>query len=407
MSSGLNTRTGFGKRIGRPRAGRPVVAALFAICISLLTAATTAAAAWKPATSLGDQSALGGEPAFGPTGASAGVVLYASHDSSAGFDRVFARQTGDGGVSWSSASPISGTTSEAGYPAVATNGLSVYAAWIDGYGVKYRRSADGGATWSDEVSISDWHKQLNPSIAVLNGNVAIVWAEWDTGNVQARISSDDGATWAPTETIGATNAQSRARVAYSPAGLFVAYWASAKVIEFTRSLDAGTTWQTPIILAKAGQGSQAVSIAANGADVVVAFGGSQPRLRHSGNAGTSFDRTTYLATNYAGGTALQFADGKFELAYGLCCSAGDFYRTSPDGASWSSPLKVTKTGTITDVSSSAGHALVFYEAGAYTRATVRRQPWDVASNVSESRVTSWPRQADGDREMGLRAVAAI
>lgn len=105
-----------------------------------------------------------GHTALSVDGRGGVVLLYDGAATPGGLQTIFARRSTDGGVTWSPAVALSkaGETSTA--PAVESRGSGDVRAWYyetsgggndDAWNVWYRRSRDGGATWSVPVRISD------------------------------------------------------------------------------------------------------------------------------------------------------------------------------------------------------------------------------------------------------------
>lgn len=105
-----------------------------------------------------------GHTALSVDGRGGVVLLYDGAATPGGPQTIFARRSTDGGVTWSPAIALSkaGETSTA--PAVESRGNGDVRAWYyetsgggndDAWNVWYRRSRDGGATWSAPVRISD------------------------------------------------------------------------------------------------------------------------------------------------------------------------------------------------------------------------------------------------------------
>jgi Neuraminidase (sialidase) len=185
----------------------------------------------------------------------------------------------------------------------------VYATWDrleqNGHGPAYfTRSLDGGITWEAARAIHDpgnRNQTLNNQIvAVASGGGEVLvdfFTEFDTGQdnvVTAHLalvrSTDQGATWsAPIvvsdlRAVGTADPQNSARTLRDAAnlgafasgrdGTLVAVWQDSRFsagardgIAFAVSLDAGSTWSTPVLI-NAVPGVQAllpaVSIAADG-----------------------------------------------------------------------------------------------------------------------------------------------
>lgn len=351
-----------------------------ALVLSVLLAGQSMAASWSTPVVLGaNGSFLGGSPVFAATGADTGVVAYVERDTAVGFSRVYVRGTNDGGITWSVAQLVSGPN-EAGYPAIAAVDQRVYLTWLES-GIRFRKSADGGVTWKLTRKLGAFRQMIWPSIAAApGGKVAVSWAEWDTDRIRVRISDNRGRTFSPADTIGTTTmtAESKTAAAYGDGVLYVAYWGSANRLKLRRTTNDGLSWKATQRLATDGHASQQVSIAAVGAQAVVAFGGFDVRFRTTTDKGLSWSPTTVLGINSNnGGIAATFAEGTFHLAYATGSPGVQWqtahYRTSADGLTWAVPSTVVSAATAspTGVGALAGDPLVFYEGAAF-RAEVRR-----------------------------------
>ena len=117
---------------------------------------------------------------------------------------VFYKRSVDGGVSWTPDILISGTLDDLQDACVAVDGQRVHAVWtklISGaYEVHYRQSTNGGTDWRPVVTI-----QSNTSIAIYNPSIAVsgayVYLSWQSkfssaeAFISFRASSNYGSQW--------------------------------------------------------------------------------------------------------------------------------------------------------------------------------------------------------------------
>ena len=120
--------------------------------------------------------------------------------------------------------------------------------------LEYRRSVDGGVSWSSAVTLAKPSSRYptvlgDPAIAVLNGLVAFAYRANDStaAYLIVRISHDGGLTWAAPKTVAkvVTNRRNGEQsVAVSPAGIFVA-WTNRVTgsIIVQRSTDQGASFK--------------------------------------------------------------------------------------------------------------------------------------------------------------------
>jgi BNR repeat-like domain len=105
-----------------------------------------------------------GHPVLSVDGSNSVVYLYDGSTVAGGPQTIAAKRSSDGGVTWSSAVTLSVAGENATAPAVESRGNGDVRAWYyqtsgggndDAWNVWYRKSTDGGATWTAAVKISD------------------------------------------------------------------------------------------------------------------------------------------------------------------------------------------------------------------------------------------------------------
>jgi hypothetical protein len=90
------------------------------------------------------------------------TIVYDGPTTDLGPQRIWARRSTDGGLTWSSRVQLSSSSQGSAFTAVAANGRGDVRAWYmqqnggpDAWNVYFRHSTDGGLTWSSPVLLSD------------------------------------------------------------------------------------------------------------------------------------------------------------------------------------------------------------------------------------------------------------
>ena len=105
-----------------------------------------------------------GHTALSVDAAGSAVVLYDGATTDGGLQAIYARHSSDFGATWTAPVRLSVPTEESVAPAVTSTGSGDVRAWyyqtsgggnVDAWNVWYRRSTDGGTTWSSPLRISD------------------------------------------------------------------------------------------------------------------------------------------------------------------------------------------------------------------------------------------------------------
>ena len=180
----------------------------------------------------------------------------------------------------------------------------------------YRHSLDAGKTWEDSVCLSDASEPmpkdpLLPAVAASGDDVFAVWHEKtkDGMNVRFRRSGDGGKTWQPAVFIGERRGSSaHATIAATGRLVHVAFGdhrdGDQTEIYYTRSTDAGITWERERRLTEVPYDSWVPSLAAEGDDVVLAWvdtrdGNEEEYVRVSHDGGRTWGPQTRLTDNLA------------------------------------------------------------------------------------------------------------
>ncbi len=155
---------------------------------------------WLPAAILTDLVYNTPGPAVTATELGAAVVWVNSHD---GNQEIYFKQTTDYGLSWGPDTRLSNNPGASIEPAVAAAGEQLHVVWSDsrfgdGTELVYRQSQDGGLNWSSETRLTiaqGWSSR--PALAARGMDVHLLWQDSRTGDFEIayRRSTNGGQTW--------------------------------------------------------------------------------------------------------------------------------------------------------------------------------------------------------------------
>ncbi len=179
-------------------------------------------------------------------------------DDTSGSQEVYYKRSTDAGATWTQDQALTSTSTFHQYPAIAIDSSdAIHVAWEDdtvahSYEIFYRRSTDGGATWSaaQRLSWTPLSGSYSPALATKADNtVHIVWEDAATGNweIYYKKSTDGGANWSTAKRLTWNSGSS-----YSPAialdstdGIHVVWYDDTPgnyEVCYKRSTDGGANW---------------------------------------------------------------------------------------------------------------------------------------------------------------------
>ena len=135
-------------------------------------------------------------------------------DSSSGNREIYYRKSTTGGATWSATKRFTWNSGSSMKPAIAIDtSNNIHVVWNDDSlmdpSILYKKSTNGGSSWSPyKVVSSSWPGDKNPDIAVDSGNnIHVVWDSYMWGKayweaVCYKKSTDGGSTWSSREILG-------------------------------------------------------------------------------------------------------------------------------------------------------------------------------------------------------------
>ena len=267
---------------------------------------------------------------------------------------------------------ISNNAGTSSSPAIAVSGNNVHVVWHDttpgSFDIFYKRSSDGGATFSPTINLSDnTHQSTRPAIAVSGNNVYVVWDDSEPGNFDIfyRRSTNGGASFTePIKNLSNTAGISfRPAIAVSGNNIHVVWQDDTGQaptiydILYRRSTDGGTTFPNVIKNLSSNAGaSEFPAIATSGSNVHVVWddgtsGNFDILYRRSTDGGTTFPNVIKNLSDNAGPSqvpAIAVSDNYVHVVW-VDSTSGNvdiLYRRSMDGGiAFTDPIKNLSSNT--------------------------------------------------------------
>jgi len=236
---------------------------------------------WNPAERLTWKSGYSRSPALAVESSDTVHLTWA--DETSGNYEIYYRKTTDGGSTWSAAKRLTWTSDYSGSPAMAINSSNhIHIVWHESSTefdaqIYYRKSTDGGASWG-AVKRLTWSSGLSLSPAIVidsNETIHAVWDDDKTGNseIYYRRSSNGGATWSSAKRLTWTSEQS----AYSSLAvdskntlhlIWRDYTPGNYEIYYKNSADGGVTWSPALRLTRTSGASMNPTMAIDSGDTI-------------------------------------------------------------------------------------------------------------------------------------------
>ena len=288
-------------------------------------------------------------------------------DDTPGNWEVYYRKSTDSGTTWSAVRRLTWTKGDSWSPDVAIDSSgTIHVVWDDdtpeGLEIYYKRSQDGGDTWSASQRIT-WTPDFSydPAIAIDSSDtIHIVWYDYASGDsdIYYKQSQDGGDTWGASRRLTWTTGASYTPAVGTTSSVHVVWedeTPGPAEIYYKSSPDSGSTWSAVQSITSTAGGSFMPVLAVDSADHIhVAWYDNTPgnlelyymRSEDDGSSWSSAQRLTwtgggsrYIAMAIDSGNALHIAfyddtPGASEI----------YYKSSADGGTtWGMAQRLTWT----------------------------------------------------------------
>jgi hypothetical protein len=241
---------------------------------------------WKTDKRLTNNVEWSSNPAIAVDGPNIYVVWTAY--TSGGYE-IYFKKSVDGGATWTTDKRLSYTAGESLYPAIAVDGSNIYVVWEDHTpdyyqtNLYFKKSFDGGNNWTTKRRLSyTAGGSYYPAIAVDASNIYVVWQDYTPGDYELyfKKSDDGGVTWTKTKMLTFTMGYSQwPAIAVDASNIYVVwqdYTPGNYEIYFKKSGDGGATWTTDRRLTNDAGQSYEPAIAVYGSKIYVVWADNAP-----------------------------------------------------------------------------------------------------------------------------------
>lgn len=279
---------------------------------------------------------------------------------------VFYKRSTDNGATWSEERMLSDDDLEcSGNPHIAAENGIVFVVWSDCrdaaiYELYYAMSSDNGQTWSGNIALTsnDGFNSEWPLLAMHDGNFHIVWGDERDGQYEVyyKKSTDGGITWSedmkltdwPWGTDAPHGLDTYESYVHVLLNRYLGNWESF----YVRSDDGGATWSSPVPAADMdGHNSEPCALSASGPTVHIGFvdwklGSREVFYKNSTDNGTTWNTERRISNSgvEAGSCDIAISPPKVHFVF-YDDKYGDseiVYRNSSDmGLTWGDEVRLT------------------------------------------------------------------
>jgi hypothetical protein len=277
------------------------------LTVLLLFSSIVYADTWTKSKNLSINAGDSEHPVIAVDGSNIYVVWQ---DDTPGRSQLYFKRSADGGATWSANKSLTNSAIGTMNPAIAVDASNIYVVWTE-YEIYFKRSIDGGNTWSKDKRLTFTNTGTHdfPAIAVNGSSIYVVWYDYTAGDgIYFKRSVDGGVNWSPNKRLIATpESDSKIpAIAVNGSNIYVVWndfiWPHRRIY-FKRSVDGGVNWSPNKMLANEGL-CFSPAIAVVGSNIYVVWG-NEIYFKRSVDGGVNWSPNKLLSDeNYPSSPAI-------------------------------------------------------------------------------------------------------
>ena len=197
----------------------------------------------------------------------------------------------------------------------------------------------------------------------------ITWTERISHQVYVRVSTNGGVSFARAQLLATTTGEGQPTLASSASVIYAAYFSATLTVQLQRSTDGGSTWSTPVTIARDAVNSR-LGLAANGSTVLLGWMAKGRSHEEFADEWTAVRRSTDKGVHWVRSSPSRpkrpaqlrarrrYRAGTLRAVFDKCSSSGCsrsnvIYRSTTTGGAWSTPslasYRIRKYASVGDV----------------------------------------------------------
>jgi len=275
-------------------------------------------AQWQPDVRLTNDpgfSVITGSRCIASSGDTVHVVWRENRD--AGNYEIYYKRSTDGGISWGPDTRISNNVFYSTNPSISVSGKVVHVVWTDMnaeyyINISYNHSTDGGTSWGTETPLTNnpANTSRDPSVSASGSEVHVVWTDYRAvGSIPAiyyKRSTDGGISWSPDTQFSDESVTSGSPSVSCSGSEVHVFWSGGEYqhsqIYHKNSGDRGINWSANTVLMSDTLGSPYVSVSGSSFHMLGLDARKYPYnqiyYKNSTDGGKNWGAETWLTNNF-------------------------------------------------------------------------------------------------------------